>query len=107
MKKPKGWMKLKSYRLGYKAAKKGKLAGSCPYKIPEDVKKLLLKRQRWLMGWEDARYQPGEMRDTKIDRKELEKIAEICPEPRKVLKHEKHMMSKKKSKKNRRSKLYE
>lgn len=60
---PKGWMTIKSFKKGYEAGKAGKTAASCPYELQDDeqytgaeVKKLLLKRYRWRMGWEEARY---------------------------------------------------
>lgn len=53
-KKFKGWLKFKSYREGQEAAKEGQPRASCPFQLAEDVVQLLLKRDRWLRGWEDV-----------------------------------------------------
>lgn len=50
--KPKG-NNFKSYKEGFHAAKKGQTYVDCPYDLEEDAKKILLKRDRWLRGFEE------------------------------------------------------
>jgi hypothetical protein len=46
------------WKSGYKAAAKGLKRSDNPYKIPEDVVKLLRKRAKWELGWEEKAYTP-------------------------------------------------
>lgn len=55
-KKAGGWKKFRSYREGKEAAKQGRHAGSCPYDLDDESKKILLQRDRWLRGWEEQSY---------------------------------------------------
>lgn len=45
--------KNKYWRKGWSAAKHGKKLEDNPYKIPEDILKLLKKRTFWLMGYDE------------------------------------------------------
>ena len=47
MKKPKSW------RQGYEAAKRGEFPADCPYQLDDEAKKILIKRSRWLSGYEN------------------------------------------------------
>jgi len=51
-KKASGWEKFKSFREGYDAAKSGESKTTCPYRLSDEIKNLLLKRDRWLRGHE-------------------------------------------------------
>ena len=51
-----GWMKFKSYREGAEAGEEGQPRSACPYQLSEDVVQLLLKRDRWIRGWEATAY---------------------------------------------------
>ena len=53
------WKQFKHWRMGYKAAKKGRTKADCPYKLTTEQLELLKKRTRWFMGWEQAAYTPS------------------------------------------------
>lgn len=53
---PKGYKKFRSYREGMKAAKDGESYANCPYELDEETRKTLLKRDRWMKGFEEVRY---------------------------------------------------
>ena len=89
-KKPKGWMSLKSYRLGYKAAKNGEPSTSCPFEIDDETKKLLLKRHRWLMGWEDFSFKAPTGKRLKKEQAVLEQMRKDAKKKRKKKKKHHH-----------------
>lgn len=70
-----GWMKFKSYRQGRKAAKRGDSVVKCPYPLTEEMIDLLIKRDRWLRGWESYSMLPGGVRaaNRRIKQEKLDK----------------------------------
>lgn len=74
----------KYFKLGYKAASKGKSRSDNPYTIPKECWIILRKRTKWDLGWEQKAFSKSP--------KELEKIdkanAEFKKRTEKRLKHE-------------------
>jgi ribosome modulation factor len=72
--KPSGWKRFKAWRLGYKAAKSGQSLGDCPYQLDEEARKILLKRDQWIRGWEERAFRKKTKKQIRKDRKKKSKV---------------------------------
>lgn len=71
------WEKFPQWVKGYHAGKKGEKRTENPYKLDNDILKLLRKRTYWDMGWEEAAFASSSKKLAKIAKtkaKELERI---------------------------------
>lgn len=90
-KKLKGWLQFRSYREGMEAGKHGEPRTSCPYPLPEEVQKLLLKRDRWIRGWEEASFAlKNKAYHKRIDREKAEQEEKERKQQKRLKKKKKH-----------------
>jgi ribosome modulation factor len=65
--------KFKSWREGFRSARAGDGKETCPYEITDEIRKLLIRRYRWMDGWEEASYRPSKKKRRQMERETKKK----------------------------------